>query len=162
MMRRTAVISSVLLVFSGAVLSGCATSLEPLPRITDPQRATEIVLIRERSSVEVVALSYYFAVNDKAVFRIGSGEYTSFMLPSGTHKISIRCFDIYGGKPAWRETAMEYEFPSLKKVYFLVVPGCVSLKCRHKGTCADIVPISESEAATFLPSSTYRPFSEGK
>jgi hypothetical protein len=105
-------------------------------------------------------MTYYIAINDKAAFGIRSGEHTSFVLPSGNHKIAVRCFG--GLTPTWKETSMEYEFPSLKKVFFLVYPGCVSLKCRYKDTCADIVPISESEAATFISSTTYRPFSEGK
>lgn len=157
MMRWTAVFSSIVLVFS-VVLSGCTTfPIEPLPAITDPQRTTETILIRERSLLGA-AMTYYIAVNDKAAFGIRSGEHTSFVLPSGSHKIAVRCFG--GSTPTWKETAMEYEFPSLKKVFFLVTPACVSLKCRYKGTCADIVPISESEAATLITTSTYRPFSE--
>jgi hypothetical protein len=140
---------SFLLFYLSLSIVGCATgpiATSPLPSLTDPKNASEVVVIR-KSSIVGATNSYYITLNEQDVFGIKSGEYTTFKVPAGKHTIGVKCFG--GWSPTWKESTIEVSLIPEEKVYFATGPG---------GSCAKIESINPAEGTALVTKSTYRPF----
>jgi hypothetical protein len=144
-MRRTDVVMLLL----AAVVSACTTAgpsaTNPLPKIAEPEKAAEIVVIRE-NTLYGGGRTYRILFDDSEVFGINSGEFTRFKVSHGKHSIGVKCFASFG-IPVSNKIDVELE-PKMTTYYFL----------SKKFQCANVEPKQAQEGEVLVEKSTYRPF----
>jgi hypothetical protein len=120
---------------------GCApdsvTPAGKLPPITNPAEAGEVVLIRPRAFI-ADDTSFYINVNQDDIAAIRSGQHTRLKLPTGEHRVAIRCYSALSG---WQETAITQRVVAGQAAYLAIAPD---------KDCVSVEPVSESEGGKLL------------
>jgi hypothetical protein len=108
----------------------------------------EVFVIRP-SGLVGKPVSFAVAVDEKDVFAIRSGQYTSFPVPAGDRYISVRCLsDLLGMK---RRHALPVALEAGKTYYFLTEPASAPF-------CAMLRVVEEQDARKLLEANTHVPF----
>ena len=103
----------------------------------------KVVVVRTSSFVGA-ANTYKVALDGKELFYIGAGEHTDFLVPTGEHEITVKCFG--GWSPTWKEDSKKFVSSAAAANYFKISPSIY---------CAEIMPITETEANALLRGSEF-------
>lgn len=134
-----------IVVLAAVFLAGCAASgpIGELPKIDNPAAGSKVVVIRISSFVGA-ANTYTVVLDGRDLFHIRSGEHTDFLVHPGEHYIAVKCFG--GWSPTWKEDSRKFVASAAAATYFKISPNM---------SCAQIIPVAESEANALLPSSRF-------
>jgi len=139
----------VLLLLLSVVVSACTATgpnvSNPLPKIAEPEKAAEVVVIRE-NTIYGGAKTFRILLDDREIFGINYGEYTRFKVSHGKHSIGVKCFASFG-IPVIDNIEIDLE-PKVTSYYFL----------SKKFQCASIEPKLAQEGEVLVGKSTLRPF----
>jgi hypothetical protein len=144
-MKRTDVVLLMLSVVVSACTAAGPIVSNPLPKIAEPDKAAEVVVIRENSFYGG-AKTYRILLDDREIFGINSGEYTRFKVSYGKHSIGVKC-NVSFGIPMSDKIDIDLE-PKTTSYYFL----------SKKFQCANIEPKLAQEGEVLVGKSTYRTF----
>jgi hypothetical protein len=144
-MKRTDVVLLLLSVVVSACTAAGPIASNPLPKIEVPEKAAEVVVIRENSFYGG-GKTYRILLDDREIFGINSGEYTRFKVSHGKHSVGVKC-NVSFGIPMTDKIDVDLE-PKISSYYFL----------SKKFQCASIEPKPAQEGEALVGKSTYRSF----
>lgn len=121
----------------------------PLPEITEPEKAVDVVVIRKRS-LPFTGKTHFITLDGKKIFGINPGEYTRFKVSYGTHKIGVNCDHGVIPSPIPKQNQIHVNLtPGTTAYYFIGNSGI---------DCVSIAEIEGGEGVDLMRKSIYRSF----
>lgn len=127
---------------------GCASGrIGELPRVTDPERAAELIVVR-RSAAVGAPVSYGVAINGKEVLALRSGTHAGFPIDSGDQVIQAWCLSDALGLS--KKSTLRLPVQPGQTYYVEVSPG-------DAATCARVQRIEAAEGLRLVSETTALP-----